>query len=195
MKTKKTFPVLLSILAIASIASTAALGNVQTAYAGNGCFVDPVSADLGPVSDGLPVIPKTIQCLEDVTNVVIDTSDCDANNIDVEFDNISIDTFGVWTADEIVGHSSPIFDIELHCTVTFDVTHLQGGDFLMQTIWLIAEPFPPIPGPPVGGKFLTVNNSALLIAGLSANLGLIVPIAAGIAGVGAYYIRSRMNKD
>ena len=47
----------------------------------------------------------------------------------------------------------------------------------------------------VGGESLAINNSALLIAGLSANLGLIVPIAAGIAGAGAIFIRSRMNKD
>jgi len=47
----------------------------------------------------------------------------------------------------------------------------------------------------VGGEFLPVDSSALLIAGLSANMSLIVPIALGIAGVSAYLIRSRMNKD
>jgi len=45
----------------------------------------------------------------------------------------------------------------------------------------------------VGGEFVPLDTSALLIAGLSANLGLIVPIAAGIVGVGAYFIRTRMN--
>jgi len=54
----------------------------------------------------------------------------------------------------------------------------------------------PIPPPEcVGGEFLPIDSTALLIAGMSANLGFIVPIAAGIAGVGAYLIRSRMNKD
>ncbi len=47
----------------------------------------------------------------------------------------------------------------------------------------------------VGGEFLPIDSTALLIAGMSANLSMIVPIAAGIAGVGAYFIRSRMNKD
>jgi hypothetical protein len=47
----------------------------------------------------------------------------------------------------------------------------------------------------VGGEFMSIDNSALLIAGLSANMGLIVPIAAGIAGASAIFIRSRMNKD
>jgi len=53
----------------------------------------------------------------------------------------------------------------------------------------------PLPPQCVGGEFLTIDSTALLIAGMSANMGFIVPIAAGIVGVGAYYIRSRMNKD
>ena len=57
-----------------------------------------------------------------------------------------------------------------------------------------------VPEPPpecfdVGGEFLPIDSTALLIAGMSANLSMIVPIAAGIAGVGAYLIHSRMNKD
>jgi len=53
----------------------------------------------------------------------------------------------------------------------------------------------PLPPQCVGGEFLPIDSTALLIAGMSANLSMIVPIAAGIVGVGAYYIRSRMNKD
>ncbi len=49
--------------------------------------------------------------------------------------------------------------------------------------------------PLIGGEFLPVDSTALLIAGMSANMSLIVPIAAGSAGVGAYLIRSRMSKD
>jgi len=57
-----------------------------------------------------------------------------------------------------------------------------------------------VPEPPpqcfdVGGEFLPIDSTALLIAGMSANLSMIVPIAAGIAGAGAYLIHSRMNKD
>ena len=48
---------------------------------------------------------------------------------------------------------------------------------------------------PVGGELLPIDSTALLMAGMSSNLSLIVPIAAGIAGAGAIFIRSRMNKD
>ena len=53
----------------------------------------------------------------------------------------------------------------------------------------------PLPPQCVGGEFLPIDSTALLIAGMSANMGFIVPIAAGIVGIGAYYIRSRINKD
>ena len=49
--------------------------------------------------------------------------------------------------------------------------------------------------PKVGGEFLSVDSTALLIAGMSANMSLIAPLVLGIAGVSAYLIRSRMNKD
>ncbi len=53
----------------------------------------------------------------------------------------------------------------------------------------------PLPPQCVGGEFLPIDSTALLIAGMYANMGFIVPIAAGIVGAGAYLIRSRMNKD
>jgi len=49
--------------------------------------------------------------------------------------------------------------------------------------------------PKVGGEFLPIDSTALLIAGMSANMSLIAPLVLGIAGVSAYLIRSRMNKD
>jgi hypothetical protein len=47
----------------------------------------------------------------------------------------------------------------------------------------------------VGGEGLPIDSTALLMAGMSSNLSLIIPIAAGIAGAGAIFIRSRINKD
>jgi len=68
------------------------------------------------------------------------------------------------------------------------------------TIVTIPDPEPepepePQPEVPVGGELIPLDSTALLIAGMSANLGLIVPIVAGIAGAGAYFIKTRMNKE
>ncbi len=47
----------------------------------------------------------------------------------------------------------------------------------------------------VGGEFLPIDSTALLIAGMSANMVFLAPIVLGIAGTAAYFIISRMNKE
>ena len=48
---------------------------------------------------------------------------------------------------------------------------------------------------PVGGEFLPIDNTALMLAGLQSSAIWMLPALAGIAGVGAYFIRSRMTKE
>ena len=53
-----------------------------------------------------------------------------------------------------------------------------------------------INGPgPVGGEFLPIDSTALMLAGLQSSAIWMLPILAGAAGIGAYYIKTRMNKD
>jgi len=47
----------------------------------------------------------------------------------------------------------------------------------------------------VGGEFLPINTAALLLAGLQSSAIWMLPVLAGAAGVGAFYIRTRMNKE
>jgi len=47
----------------------------------------------------------------------------------------------------------------------------------------------------VGGEFLPIDTTALLIAGFQSSMIWMLPAVAGIAGTGAYFIRARMNKD
>jgi len=54
-------------------------------------------------------------------------------------------------------------------------------------------PLPPDDGP-VGGEFLPIDSTALVLAGLQTSAIWMLPVLAGAAGVGAYYIRTRMNK-
>ena len=203
MKTKKAFPILLSFLAIASIASTAVLGNTQTAYAGTvgQCTVDPVTFDYGPISDALILVPKTIACFGVVTNVVIDTSDCDAKGISVFFQNIAIN-LGVWTGDETAIPAGAPIGIEVQCDVKFEVIHNNSVELLTQTISIIPERdpffcivFPNDPFCKVGGEFLPIDSTALVLAGLQASAIWMIPLLAGVAGsaFGILYIKSRRN--
>jgi len=47
----------------------------------------------------------------------------------------------------------------------------------------------------VGGQLLQIDSTALLLAGLQTSAIWMLPILAGAAGVGAYYIKTRMNKE
>ena len=47
----------------------------------------------------------------------------------------------------------------------------------------------------VGGEFLPIDNTALMLAGLQSSAIWMLPALAGIAGVGAYFIRTRMTKE
>ncbi len=48
---------------------------------------------------------------------------------------------------------------------------------------------------PVGGTLLSIDNTALLLAGIQNSTVWMLPALVGIAGAGAYYIRIRMNKE
>jgi len=47
----------------------------------------------------------------------------------------------------------------------------------------------------VGGESLSIDNTALLLAGLQTSAIWMLPALAGIAGAGAYFVRTRMNKE
>jgi len=47
----------------------------------------------------------------------------------------------------------------------------------------------------VGGELLPIDSTALLLAGLQTSAIWILPVLVGAAGAGAYYIKTRMNKD
>ncbi len=48
---------------------------------------------------------------------------------------------------------------------------------------------------PVGGISIPIDTTALLLAGLQSSAIWMLPILVGATGVGAYYIKTRMNKD
>ena len=47
----------------------------------------------------------------------------------------------------------------------------------------------------VGGELLPIDSTALLLAGIQSSAIWMMPALAGIAGAGAYFVRTRMNKE
>jgi len=192
VKTKKAFPILLSFLAIASVASIAVLGNTQTAYAGNGCVLDPIAVDvILATGASSQVIHKTIDCSEDIDTVLVDISNCSSSGIDVSFDNISIDA-GIWQGDETITNvqDPPEPGNTNGCTVTFEVDSIFfGSDDQEQLIEVTT------PEAVVGGEFLQIDNTALMLAGLQSSAIWMIPTLAGLAATGFYLIKYRSNKE
>jgi len=166
VKTKKAFPIFLSFLAIASIASTAVIGNTQNAYAGFVCTIEPdmVNAGFLAVGDRF-VASKTITCFDDVTQVdIVDNSDCAAKGIEVRLGDFGINQ-GVWNGEEVIDKISAN-NGKTTCTVSFEVDFNESTEILIQTI-MVAEPIVPVCGDMyvvTGGVFNTnVDNGALAL--------------------------------
>jgi len=47
----------------------------------------------------------------------------------------------------------------------------------------------------VAGEFLSLDSSALVIAGLTGSAAWMIPAVAGIAGAGVYLVKTRVNRD
>ena len=185
MSMKKTIPFMLAVLAIVSIASTAVLGNTQNAYAGVefGCVLDPIAVDvILATGASSQVIHKTIDCSEDIDTVLVDVSACSSSGIDVSFDNISIDVdTGIWHGDETITNvqDPPEPGLTNDCDVTFEVDSIFfGSDDQEQLIEVTT------PEAVVGGEFLPIDSTALVLAGLQTSAIWMLPVLAGAAGAG-----------
>ena len=195
MKTKKAFPVLLSFLAIVSIASIAVLGNTQTAYAGLifSCSIEPDMVDAGILAVGERFVAmKEIICLIEIVEVNIDDkSDCVDKGIEVRIGDFGIEPDElIWSGEEVIDNIAA--DIgKTTCTVIFDIDTLEGDQKLPQTIMVTT----PEPEPVVGGEFLPIDSTALVLAGLQTSAIWMLPVLAGVAGsaFGVLYIKSRRN--
>jgi len=190
---KKTIPFMISIIAIASIASTAILGNTQTAYAGflpiTSCTITPtmVNVQLGPNES--VEIPKTIECFGgNIDGFTLSSTDCTLNDVDFS---------GTALNNNIIDFTETILNLgdtsEEHCTAVYLILDENFDEtFLTQEIWINEpQPEPPV----VGGELLPIDSTALVLAGLQTSAIWMLPVLAGVAGsaFGILYIKSRRN--
>ncbi len=94
--------------------------------------------------------------------------------------------------------------LQLLCDGTAYAGDLTGGPFgtvdLLTGVFTQLSNAPETPGGmtvtdicAVGGEFLPIDSTALLIAGAGANAIWILPVLAGLAGAGIYLTRSKLN--
>ena len=190
MKTKNVIQLVFSVLALGSIAFIGVLGNSQIAYAGGpaviSCTVDPTEVNLQlDANEVSNLILKTLDCNEEIVDFDIDT-DCVLNTPDLDGEVFQI---GNVTVNETVTNNGDIS--EEHCTVTFSLLGGTGPAVnVTQALWINAQE-----EQPVSGELLSLDSSALVIAGITASAGWMIPIVAGIAGAGIYLVKTKVNRD
>ena len=189
MKVKTTFPILLSFLAIVSIS---VLGNSQTVYANNPeCDATPAEVRLTlALGETSALMNKKIDCFGfDIVSITVRTDECTDIGMDVSFDNIIINQ-DTWMAEETITNTDGNPGVEGFCNILWDVDRGDAGlTFAFQSLLITT------PEAQVGGEFIPNNPTALLLAGLQTSAIWMIPVLAAAAGAGAYYIKTRMNKE
>jgi len=193
---KKTIPFMLSIVAIASIASTAVLGNTQAAYAGGviECFAPVPSEVMLTLDQGesSSVIKKTVNCGNDITNFAINFQDCANKGIDVLFANAAIVNIDEFEVDETITNTGGAPG-ETTCNVLFNFVVLETIiPPIIQEI-RITTPEIIINGV-VGGEFLPIDNTALLLAGTYSSAAWMIPVVLSVVGIGLFVV-SRKSEN
>jgi hypothetical protein len=183
---------MISIIAIASIASIAVLGNTQTVYANNPeCDATPAQVMLTlALGETSATMNKKIDCFGfDIVSITVRTDECTDIGMDVSFDNVIISQ-DTWMAEETITNTDGNPGVEGFCNILWDVDRgIFGSTFAFQSVLITT------PEAQVGGEFLPNNPTALLLAGLQTSAIWIIPVLAGAAGAGAFYIKTRMNKE
>jgi len=85
------------------------------------------------------------------------------------------------------------FDRNIHSIATIDpntavVTNIGFTEGFLDSIAFVLDV-------EVGGEFSPIDSTALMLAGLQSSAIWMLPILAGAAGVGVYFIKTRMNKE
>jgi len=176
---KKTIPFMISVLAIASMVSIGVLGNAQTAYAGSppitSCTITPdmVNVQLGPNES--VEIPKTIECDGFLTEFDF-FDNCVFNTVFIGSTNFQGTTATFTETILNVGDIS-----EEHCTVDFIVVdEFQNEVILIQEIWINEQE-----EIVVGGDFLPIDSTSLLLAGAQSFYWMI-PVVLSVLGIGLF---------
>jgi len=153
----------------------------QTAYAGSGCQITPstvmLTLDKGATSD---IISKVIDCDSDILTDDA-SSDCQNKGIDVSIFNFQTPNPSEIDFNERFTNTGGAPG-QTHCEVTF-LVEFENNDpnvLLIQEVWITTPEI-------VGGKFLPIDTTSLLVAGASSSAWMI-PVILSVLGIGLFVV-------
>jgi len=176
VKTKKAIPLLFSVLAVASITFIGVLGNTQTVYAGApvgfSCTISPnevtLTLEQGETS---AVIIKLLDCNGFILSFGFDFNDCFNKGI-VPTPTTTIFNFQQIQFDETITNEGGAPGVT-HCDMTFSVTPFTGSPVnVIQKIWIETGSEMIM----IGGELLSLDTTALLLAGAQMNAAWLIPV-------------------
>jgi len=136
------------------------------------------------------IIPKEIDCDGPIIEVIIFSTTCQFNGIDLE--NKVLDFGGRIDFDEVIKNLDNT--LEEHCLVVFEVENILGEtEVVTQELWINVPK-----DKPIGGTSIPVSTTTLLVAGAQANMGLLSLALVGIVGAGAaiiYKVKSKKTEQ
>ena len=180
----KTIPLLFSFLAVASIASIGVLGNTQTAFAGGGCSIDPLSVEVTLTPGGSTEIQKTFDCDSTIDEVIFNAIDCGASGITIFGLAADMVTETKWIVPEKISDNGAGLGIT-ECTIPLTVKFVSAADFEVDQELKVTITTQ------VAGELLPLDSTALLLAGIQSMTVWMIPTVLGLAGAGVYLVKFR----
>jgi len=140
----------------------------------------------------------TVQIAADIAAHAQSGPNNDCGTFKLFFDNVEVDSFAFGVCDllpvqrsqlsaQINSVSAGSHEVKIQVTRSFTTVFATPFQYIDNVMVMSADV--------VGGEFLPIDSTALMLAGLQSSAIWMLPILAGAAGASAYYIKTRMNKD
>jgi len=159
----------------------------STACVTPSCTLSPTKVTLTlDKGESSTIITKLIDCDSPFDSILQTPFDCASQGIDVIFTNPSFPNPDQFQVDETLTNTGGSPGVT-HCEVTFEPLFESSGSpvVLVQQVWIETSGTVVIPPKEiVGGEFLPIDSTALVLAGLQTSAIWMLPILVGAAGAG-----------
>ncbi len=169
------------LLLAATFALISVSGMTGSAFAGTPFVCNITQGDM--LSVQLPAgeqltIPKEIECNQQPIGIAISFGNCQVVGVAIDFLNAQFNPLD-FTIDEIFTNLS-LGNDEAHCTQSWIVTSVTGSTVeLEQELWFNV--------PIVGGEFLPIDSTALLLASAQ-SFSWMIPVVLSGLGIGLFVV-------
>lgn len=104
----------------------------------------------------------------------------------------SYESAGVLVTDELKEEGVWLWEFECHPNPDYEIITFERNDPYTHSVSIWTASFDE---DAVAGELLSVDSSALVVAGLIGNAAWMIPVVAGVTGAGIYLLKFRVKKE